>query len=208
MQPWKQWSNCKVGRTAWSSSCWIQHTRGKRASKLGDGKRAIHDWWGWPQQFLSWACPSHLHAWEWETVEEIFCEPNIEDSELECFAQSDLDPDKFLEQVKTFNEPSLEDPSEENFSQFEDPTPEMRTVNGGTNEISFPNTSSSTAELFIVDNKEVKKEGLTWSKLSTLQIYPMTRKRVLKLTPSSQSLSRHNMNHKFHLFNVSKSHLM
>ena len=54
-----------------------------------------------------------------ETIEEILCEPNIEDPELECFAQSNLDPNKFLEQVKTFNEPSLEDPVEENVAQFE-----------------------------------------------------------------------------------------
>ena len=109
-----------------------------------------------------------------EIVEEILCEPNIEDPELECFAQSNLDPDKFLKQVKTFNEPSLKDPLEEKFAQFEfdldldmiyelakallDPTLEMRTVNGETIEISFPNTSSLAAELLIVDNKEVEKE--------------------------------------------------
>jgi hypothetical protein len=42
----------------------------------------------------------------------ILYEPNIEDPEVECFAQSDLDLDKFLEQAKTFNEPSLENPLE------------------------------------------------------------------------------------------------
>jgi hypothetical protein len=39
----------------------------------------------------------------------ILCEPNIEYPEVECFAQSDLDLDKFLKQAKTFNEPYLED---------------------------------------------------------------------------------------------------
>ena len=45
---------------------------------------------------------------------------NIEDPEVECFAQSkcDLDLDKFLEQAKSFNEPSLWDPLEECFAEF------------------------------------------------------------------------------------------
>ena len=35
-----------------------------------------------------------------------------------------------------------------------DPTPKMQIEKGETNEISFPNTSSSTAMLLIIDNKE------------------------------------------------------
>jgi hypothetical protein len=48
----------------------------------------------------------------------ILCEPNIEDLEVECFAQfeCDLDLYKFFEQAKTFNEPNLEDPLEECFA--------------------------------------------------------------------------------------------
>jgi hypothetical protein len=46
------------------------------------------------------------------------CELNVEDLEVECFAQSDLDLDKFLEQAKTFNEPSVEDPLGERFDQI------------------------------------------------------------------------------------------
>ena len=70
----------------------------------------------------------------------------MEDLEVECFAQSDLDLNKFLEQAKTFREPSLDDPLEESFAQFEfdldldmvheqakallDLIPKMRTENG------------------------------------------------------------------------------
>ena len=70
----------------------------------------------------------------------------MEDLEVECFTQSDLDPNKFLKQAMTFREPSLDDPLEESFAQFEidlnvdmiheqakvllDPTPEMQTENG------------------------------------------------------------------------------
>ena len=68
----------------------------------------------------------------------------------------------------------INDPLEENFAQFEfdldldlicehakallDPNLEMQTVNGETNGISFPKTSSSAAELLIADNKKVEKE--------------------------------------------------
>jgi hypothetical protein len=40
---------------------------------------------------------------------------------VECFTQDgdDLNLDKFIEQANTFNEPSLEDPLEESFAQFE-----------------------------------------------------------------------------------------
>jgi hypothetical protein len=90
-----------------------------------------------------------------------FNEPNLEDPLEECFAQygCDLDLDKFLEQDETSNEPSLEDPTKECFAQFEldldldmiceqgkallDLNPEMRTENGETAEISFPNPSLS-----------------------------------------------------------------
>jgi hypothetical protein len=48
----------------------------------------------------------------------ILCELNIEDPGVKCFAQFDLDFDKFLEQVKTFNEPSLKDPLGERFDQI------------------------------------------------------------------------------------------
>ena len=70
----------------------------------------------------------------------------LEDPEVESFNQSDLDPNKFLEQAMTFREPSLNDPLEESFAQFEfdldldmvyeqakallDPTSEMRIGNG------------------------------------------------------------------------------
>ena len=70
----------------------------------------------------------------------------MDDPEVECFTQSDLDPNKFLEQAMTFREPSLDDPLEESIAQFEfdldldmvheqakallDPTPEMWTENG------------------------------------------------------------------------------
>ena len=65
----------------------------------------------------------------------------MEHPEVKCFTQSDLDPTKFLEQAMTFREPSLDDPLEESFAQFEidlnvdmiyeqakallDPTPEI-----------------------------------------------------------------------------------
>ena len=66
----------------------------------------------------------------------------------ECFDQTgcNLDLDKFLKQAVMFKEPSLEDPLEENFAQFEfdldidmiheqaksllDATPKMWTKNG------------------------------------------------------------------------------
>jgi hypothetical protein len=52
-----------------------------------------------------------------EVVEEIFCEPSLEDPLKECFDQfgDDLDLDKLLDYVDTFSEPSLEDPSVEHF---------------------------------------------------------------------------------------------
>ena len=76
---------------------------------------------------------------------------------------------------ETVNEPSLEDPLEASLAQFGDdldldklreqanaildPTPKVRTKNGETTEISFPNSSSLAVEPFIVDNhKEEQKE--------------------------------------------------
>ena len=75
----------------------------------------------------------------------VLYEASLEDPEVECFTQSDLDPNKFLEQAMTFKEPSLDDPLEESFAQFEfdlnldmiheqakallDPTPEIPTEN-------------------------------------------------------------------------------
>ena len=75
----------------------------------------------------------------------VLYEASLEDLEVECFTQSDLDPNKFLEQAMTLRKPSLDDPLEESFAQFEfdlnfdmiheqakallDPTPEMRTEN-------------------------------------------------------------------------------
>ena len=55
-----------------------------------------------------------------ETVEEIFCEPSLEDPLGERFDQfgGDLDLDKLLEHVETFNEPSFEDPLGEHFDQI------------------------------------------------------------------------------------------
>ena len=55
-----------------------------------------------------------------ETVEEIFCEPSLDDPSGERFDQfgGDLDLDKFLELAKIFNEPSLEDPLKECFAHF------------------------------------------------------------------------------------------
>jgi hypothetical protein len=61
-----------------------------------------------------------------------------------------------------------------------------------------------------------KRKESTWNLLSTwstqcsrqIQIHPTTRKRVLKLIPSSQSLLRHFMSPKLQFFNVSKSHLL
>jgi hypothetical protein len=56
-----------------------------------------------------------------EVVEEIFCEPSLEDPSGERFDQfgGDLDLDKLLDHADTFSEPSLEDPSEERFDQIE-----------------------------------------------------------------------------------------
>jgi hypothetical protein len=55
-----------------------------------------------------------------ETVEEIFCEPSLEDPLEECFDQfgGDLDLDKLFDHAETFNEPSLEDPLGECFDQI------------------------------------------------------------------------------------------
>ena len=55
-----------------------------------------------------------------EVVEEIFCEPSLEDPLEECFDQfgGDLDLDKLLDHANTFSEPSLEDPSGERFDQI------------------------------------------------------------------------------------------
>jgi hypothetical protein len=56
-----------------------------------------------------------------EVVEEIFCEPSLEDPLEERFDQlgDDLDLNKLLDHADTFSEPSLEDPSGERFDQIE-----------------------------------------------------------------------------------------
>ena len=80
----------------------------------------------------------------------------------------------FLEQTKSFNEPSLEDPFEESFAQFEfnldldmlceqakallDSTLEMQTENEETIEISFPNSFSSAIEPFIIETNKVEEK--------------------------------------------------
>jgi hypothetical protein len=55
-----------------------------------------------------------------ETVEEIFCEPSLEDPLEECFDQfgGNLDLYKLLDHAETFNEPSLEDLLGECFDQI------------------------------------------------------------------------------------------
>ena len=135
----------------------------------------------------------------------VLYEVSMEDQEVECFPQSDLDLNKFLEQAKTFREPSLNDPLEESFAQFEfdldvdmiyeqakallDPTPEMRTENG----------------------EEVKEEHLEQVEhREQIELLPnLSNDKEVSTEAHSfiQSLLRHNMNHKLHLFNVSKSHL-
>ena len=120
MPPWSTSRNCKVGRTSWSSSCRIQHNRERGVSKLGDGKRAIHDWWGCFQQFLSWACPSHHYTWEWRNCwgDFLWAKPWGSFGRV-LWSAGDLDLDKLLKHAKTSDEPSLEDPLEERFAQFE-----------------------------------------------------------------------------------------
>jgi hypothetical protein len=56
-----------------------------------------------------------------EVVEEIFCEPSLEDPLEEHFDQfgGDLDLDKLLDHADTFIEQSLKDPSGERFDQIE-----------------------------------------------------------------------------------------
>jgi hypothetical protein len=56
-----------------------------------------------------------------EVVEEIFCEPSLEDPLEERFDQigGDLDLDKLLNHADTFSEPSLEDPLGEHFDKIE-----------------------------------------------------------------------------------------
>jgi hypothetical protein len=56
-----------------------------------------------------------------EVVEEIFCEPSLEDPLEECLDQfgDDLDLDKLLDHADIFSEPSLEDPLGERFYQIE-----------------------------------------------------------------------------------------
>jgi hypothetical protein len=81
-----------------------------------------------------------------EVVKETVNEPSLEDPLEACLAQfgDDLDFDKLLEQVDAVL----------------DPTPEVRTENGETSEISFHNSSLLAAEPFIVDNhEEEEKEG-------------------------------------------------
>ena len=55
-----------------------------------------------------------------ETVEKIFCEPNLEDPLEERFDQfgGDLDLDKLIDHAETFNKPSLEDLLGECFDQI------------------------------------------------------------------------------------------
>jgi hypothetical protein len=95
---------------------------------------------------------------------------------VEYFIQDgdDLNLDKLLEQAKTFNEPSLEDPLEASFAQFEfdldldmaheqaqvllDPIPEMQTKNGETAETSFLNSFPSAAKALIMENNKVEEK--------------------------------------------------
>ena len=79
-----------------------------------------------------------------EVVKETVNEPSLEDPLDACLAQfgDDLDLDKLLEQADAIL----------------DPTPKVRTENGETTEISFPNSSSLAAEPFIVDNHEEEEK--------------------------------------------------
>ena len=90
-----------------------------------------------------------------EVVKETINEPSLKDPLEACLAQfgDDLDLDKLLEQADAILDPTLE----------------VRTENGETIEISFPNSSSLAAEPFIVDNheKEEKKEQVEHIKPST-----------------------------------------
>ena len=55
-----------------------------------------------------------------EVVEDIFCEPRLEDPLEERFDQfgGNLDLDKLLDHADTFSEPSLENPSRERFDRM------------------------------------------------------------------------------------------
>jgi hypothetical protein len=110
-----------------------------------------------------------------EIVDDTISELSLENPEVECFTQDgdDLNLDKFLEQAKTFNEPSLKDTLEESVAQFEfdldldmiceqaqallDPTPRMQTAKGETTETSFPNPFPSTVEPLIIENNKVEE---------------------------------------------------
>ena len=84
-----------------------------------------------------------------EIVEEIFCEPSLEDPLEEHFDQfgGGLDLEGFLGQAKIFNEQSLEYP-----------TLEVQTEKGETTKISFPNSYSLPAKPFILDNHEEEEK--------------------------------------------------
>jgi hypothetical protein len=79
-----------------------------------------------------------------EVVKETVNEPSLEDHLEACLAQfgDDLDLDKLLEQADAIL----------------DPTPEVRTKNRETTEISFLNTSSLAVEPFIVDSHEEEEK--------------------------------------------------
>jgi hypothetical protein len=186
------------------------------------------------QYMIDECCPSNPHhehvqattiLGSEEIVDDTISELSLEEPKVECFTQGgdDLNLDKFLEQARTCNEPSLEDPLEKSFAQFEfdldlnmlyeqaqallDPTLGLRTEKGEITETSFPNPFPSKAEPLTieknkVEEKEEQSEPLPISKLSN------DKEVSTKLIPLSQTLSRHNMNHKLHFSNVSKSHLM
>jgi hypothetical protein len=88
-----------------------------------------------------------------EVVKETVNEPSVEDPLEACLAQfrDDLDLDKLFEQAYAILDPTLE----------------VRTENGETTKISFPNSSSLAAEPFIMDNHEEKEKkklvrNFTW----------------------------------------------
>jgi hypothetical protein len=79
-----------------------------------------------------------------EIIEETCNEPSLEDPLGECFAQfgCGLYLDKLLEQADALL----------------DSTPKMRTENGETTEISFPNPSSLAVEPLFIENNNVEDE--------------------------------------------------
>jgi hypothetical protein len=93
------------------------------------------------------SCHEHVQATTFgieEVVKETVNKPNMEHPLQACLVQfgDDVDLDKLLEQTDAIL----------------DLTPEVRTENGETIEISFPNSSSLAAEPFIVDNHEEEEK--------------------------------------------------